>query len=48
MRSLQRMRDKDSRRGAPKRVMKGFMALRAVYIGAQQSVRILSDFQREI
>ena len=47
MRSLHRIRDKDSRRGAPKRVMKGFMAVSAVYIGAQQSVRMLRDFHRE-
>jgi hypothetical protein len=47
MRSLHRIRDKDSSRGAPKRVMKGFMAVSAVCMGAQQSERMLRDFHRE-
>ena len=47
MRSLHLMRGKDSRSGAPKPVMKGFMAVSAVYIGSQQSVRMLRDFHRD-
>lgn len=46
MKSLQRMRVRDSSVGAPKDVMAGLIAERATCMGSQVSVRMASDLQR--